>query len=178
MSIVRRNIYYIFLCLIVAGLTCWALLYRMPYKLMEKEVDKYVAQAGGYNKFIHAPMADHNWNKFVRPLPDATYSIFAYDVSKDPLVFEIPPFDGYWVFQFVQENTDSYEYVGTRTIGNRGAKVILSGPNIGQFDIPEGSRHIASPTGTGIILARYLVKDKADLGRINQVRKSVKAYPL
>lgn len=154
-------------------------IHSMPGRLMSEHNARALERAGGPNRFLHKPPADASWTEFVRPCPDLMYSHLVFDTQPAPLAVELPGHDDYWVLQMVADNTDSFAYIGDRTEENRPARLILLSdrtPACG--DLPEGYRIFRSPSPTGTLLLRYLVRSPESAERIDRLRESIRAYPL
>ncbi len=85
-----------------------------------------------------------------------TYYCQAYcDVSTEPLVFHIPEMepDRYFIFQFWDPNGDTFEYLGSRTIGSQGGDFALVGPNY-QGSVPKSLPVVKAPYENFVIWGR------------------------
>lgn len=174
----KNNVVYVLATIAIALISGFVYLRLMPYRLLEAETDKYLAEAGGYHRFIHNPPSDHNWKKFVRPCPDFLYSIVVYNLEKAPLAIDIPAHSSYWTYQFVADNTDSYKYIGPRTEGGKASKYVLFGPETPKKELPKGYKRIDSPSNTGAILARYLIKNPGEVTTTDRIRKEARVREL
>jgi hypothetical protein len=174
--IIRKKIVYIAGSLFIAVVFALYGIYTMPSRLLKEQNEEYLRKAGGYNIFVHLPRADAQWDGFVAPSPDLMYSILVFNIREHPLVVEFPPFPGYWVNQMVADNTDSFAYIGSRTEGDRGVKILLYSDTTPSFKSLEGIRMFKSPSLTGTLLLRYLIKSDDDLKKIEDIRSTIRAY--
>jgi hypothetical protein len=174
----NRKIFYILGCLAIAAAVAVHGIYTMPTKLMLEKNEYYREKAGGMNLFLHQGLPDGSWTGFVRPCPDLMYSYLVFDLRDKPLAVELPGYDDYWVIQMAASNTDNFAYFGHRTQGPEPARLMLYHGQNPDARPPRGFQAIESPTGTGTLLLRYLVRTKADVPKIEAVRQQVKAYSL
>jgi hypothetical protein len=172
----RRNIVYIAGSLFIALFVIIYGISTMPSRLLKERNDAYLKMAGGYNVFLHLPRADARWDTFVSPSPDLMYSVLVFDTGEHPLVVEFPPYPGYWVNQMVAENTDSFAYIGNRTEGDRGVKILLYSDATPAFEDPGEVTMFKTPSVTGTFLLRYLIKSDDDVKKIEEIRSTIRAY--
>ena len=172
----KRFLFFAILCLSIATGVAVHSIYTMPTKLMLEKNEYYRDKAGGVNRFLNQGLPDATWTGVVRPCPDLMYSYLVFDLREKPLAVEIPGYDDYWVIQMVASNTDNFAYLGHRTQGADPARFVLYYGNKPGFQPPRGFQAIASPTGTGTLLLRYLVRTRDDVPKIEAIRKQVKAW--
>ena len=174
----KKNIFtLVIFTLATLGLIVMALL-QAPYYLMRKSNEICIHAAGGVNRFYFPELADHTFNAFPSPCPDLLYSNLVFDLSKAALMVEFPAYNDFWVCQMVGDNTDTFAYVGYRNEKNRPIKMVLFSPYSPGFEAPEDAMLIKSPFDTGVLLVRYLVRDRNELPAIDAVRHSVKLLEL
>lgn len=114
------------------------------------------------------------------PNSDTPYSSVGYDVRAEPLVITVPRMDQdrYYSLQFIDLYTHNFAYVGTRTSGNDGTTVLLTGPGW-KGAKPEGiDRIIPSETYLGSILYRTQLFGPDDLENVKRVQAGYKVQPL
>jgi hypothetical protein len=134
---------------------------------------------GPWNVFQYrTKLADANFTQFVTPNVDTLYSNVYYDITKEPIVIQIPNgIDRYFTLQFIDAFTNNYHYLGTRTTGTNGGIYLLTGPDW-KGTVPEGMTEIKSPTNFGLIFGRTLVNGQDDLNQAIEIQQSIKAAPL
>lgn len=169
---------HLFLVFAVAAATSIYQIHTMPRRLQAERNAFFAEQAGGTNRFYHSPPADASWNAFVRPCPDLLYSCAAFDLRRSPLAIELPGHEDYWVLQMVADDTASFAYVGDRTEGNQPAKLVLTSDDTPPCKVPDGFQTFRSPSQTGTLLLRYLVRSPDSLGLLESLRASIRMYPL
>ncbi len=173
-----RNLLYLSVVLASATATSAYQIHTMPGRLQAERNAFFVEQAGGTNRFYHGPPADASWNAFVRPCPDLLYSYAAFDIRRAPLAIELPGHEDYWVLQMVADDTASFAYVGDRTEGSRPAKVLLTSDDTPPCSPPDGFKLFRSPSPTGTLLLRYLIRSPDSLGLLENLRASIRIHPL
>ncbi len=156
---------------LVVLLSAAALVGGYPHRQMAMATEGMGERAGGPNRFYHEVLPDASWRTIVRPSPDLVYSALAYDLRTGPLVIELPGHDDYWVLQFVADNTDSWAYVGSRTHGRAPVHIALAH---GDQALPAGMDGYRSPSPTGALILRYLVRGKDEFREIDRKRRTIK----
>ncbi|MBW1898276.1 MAG: DUF1254 domain-containing protein [Deltaproteobacteria bacterium] len=169
----KINFQYVIGTLIIALIVCAYGIYTMPQRLVAERNKIYVQQANGHNRFVHKSLPDASWKEFVRPCPDLLYSYLVFDTRQSAIAVEMPGYDDYWVNQMVDDQTDSFAYVGQRSAGNQGVKFVLYSDQTPPFKTPEGFLSFKSPSPTGTFLLRYLVRSPDSVRRIEELRKQI-----
>jgi hypothetical protein len=157
----------------------WAYgIYTMPERKVAERNEIYLQQAGGYNAFVHQKLSDASWREFVKPCPDLLYSYLVFDTRNSAIAVEIPGYNDYWVNQMVDDQTDSFAYVGQRTAGSEDVKFILYSDDTPPFKTPDGFRSYKSPSSTGTFLLRYLVRSPDAVTELDTLRKKINVTPI
>ncbi|MGN7198540.1 DUF1254 domain-containing protein [Arthrobacter sp. SAFR-044] len=101
------------------------------------------------------------------------------DLSKGPLVLHVPDMGGrYYSVQFTNPHTNTnFAYVGKRTTGTGAGDFLITGPG-SSGAIPEGVRHISSPTRSVLLIGRVLVYNDADLPTAHGLASQLRLSPL
>lgn len=123
----------------------------------------------GINRIHHAPLPDATWRTVVMPSPDLLYSACAYDVRKQPLLIDVDIPDTYWSIAAFSATTDNFFVQNDVDIKSKRARFLLTAQPSWTFE-PERTV-IHSPTATGIVLFRILVKDRKDLTALEAVQR-------
>lgn len=170
----KINFRYIAGTLIIA-FAVWAYgIYTMPERKVAERNETYLKQANGFNKFVHQKLSDASWREFVKPCPDLLYSYLVFDTRNSAIAVEIPGYNDYWVNQMVDDQTDSFAYVGQRTAAGEDVKFILYSDGTPTFKTPDGYKAYKSPSPTGTFLLRYLVRSPDDVSMLDALRKKIK----
>jgi len=120
---------------------------------------------------------DHTFTDFPRPNNDTLYSYCMVDLSKGPVVIEMPPIDRYWSVQFLKDNTDTFHYLASRIQGlNKPVNVLLvPGGYTGQsHDLGV----VAAPTRRVWLFGRILIDGPADIPKVVRFQDQMKCTPL
>ncbi len=133
---------------------------------------------GGLNRWLHRRNLEGDISAMiVRPNHDTLYSCAAMDMDSGPFVLEMPLSDRYWSVEFIMENTDVFNYIGSREYGfNKAVKVILA-----RQDFSGDTRGLPVLKYLGKkawLLARFLTDEKDDLPRVHQLQDLMKITPL
>lgn len=174
----KINFRYIAGTLVVA-FAVWAYgIYTMPERKVAERNETYLKQANGFNKFVHQKLSDSSWKEFVKPCPDLLYSYLVFDTRNSAIAVEIPGYNDYWVNQMVDDQTDSFAYVGQRTSGSKDVKFVLFSDDTPPFQTPDGFQSYKSPSPTGTFLLRYLVRSPEAVSTLDPLRKKIKVTPI
>jgi hypothetical protein len=164
--------------LVVAAFVAGFRIYMMPERLMAERTSVYLKQANGYNRFIHQGLPDASWREFVSPSPDLLYSYLVFDTTKSAIAVEIPGYDGYWLNQMVDDQTDTFGYVGHRAPVSDPTRFVIFSNAALRLTTPAGFEVFKSPTPTGLFLLRYLVRSPDSVAKIDAVRQSIRVWEL
>src|SRR5207237_945668 len=131
-----------------------------------------------FNRVTHArrlAASDSKW--LAAPNTEMLYSNAWLDLSQGPVLLEIPDMGSrYYVVQLLDFFANSYAHLGSRTLGNRGGRLVIEGPGwSGQ--VPEGLTVLESPTSFAWILARIHVRDGEALPAVNALQAWLEGQP-
>ncbi|QDJ50586.1 DUF1254 domain-containing protein [Bordetella hinzii] len=162
-----------------------AYIYAYPMVLMEvtrrqtTNVQSPVAGRAPMNQFGHrtslpdARTADVAW-----PSTDTLYSSLWYDVSREPLIIQVPDAgDRFVMLNLLDMWTDSYATRGTRTNGRGPQTFAIVGPGW-QGNLPAGVDLVRSPTAMGWLIGRVQAGGQGDAQAISQFQAGLSATPL
>ncbi|MBN9522926.1 DUF1254 domain-containing protein [bacterium] len=113
------------------------------------------------------------------PNQDVVYGQCVADFSKEPVVVQVPDFgDRFWVYQVVDQRTDSYAALG-KMYGTRPGFYLLAGADW-KGPVPEGiTATFRCPTRHGCLFPRVFQSDEPeDKKAVQEVLSRVNAYPL
>ncbi len=134
--------------------------------------------AGGAWKWVHKrKTVDADFKQIVKPAVDFLYSTAVLDAKDGPHVLSVPPIDRYFVFQFMEDDTDVYDYVSSRTYGMNKAIDVLIVPNDYAGET-HGLPVIKLKTDQTWILARFQLMGEADVSNVHQIQDEVVLQPL
>jgi len=115
----------------------------------------------------------------ITPNSDTLYTVLWMDLRTEPQVLSIPAIDErYFSFQLNDAYTYNFDYIGSRTTGDKGGTFLFVGPNW-NGDIPEGITKVLEPE-TEIIftLGRTQVFSNDDLDAAISIMDDYKIQPL
>lgn len=113
------------------------------------------------------------------PNQDVVYGQGLLDLNKEPVVIQVPDFDDrFWVYQVVDQRTDSFAELGAMYASAPGFYVFAHTDWTG--DIPDGITAVfRCPTRIGAMLPRLFMDDTAaDRAAIQPIVNQINAYPL
>lgn len=128
------------------------------------------------NRFKFAPRVSAQSRWVVRPSPDLAYASCAYDLSKGPVLVEVPPSpDGsYASVSVFAGNTDNVAVFDTLS-NPRGVRFVLQ--RAGKMISP-GVPVVYSPSIKGIILDRRLAPTAKAFAAVDGARRADRCAPL
>lgn len=135
--------------------------------------------AAPVNQFKHLrEFPDATFTDVVRPNADTLYSTLWFDVSKEPLVVDVPDSGGrYYLLPMLDFWTDVFASPGKRTTGTGAQTFAITGLGW-KGDLPKGVRGIAAPTAQGWLIGRTQTNGKADYDAVHKFQDGLKAVPL
>ncbi|OXC90015.1 hypothetical protein BMR85_012700, partial [Achromobacter sp. KAs 3-5] len=130
-------------------------------------------QFGHKAAFPDPRAADTPW-----PSADALYSSLWFDVSRAPLIINLPDTGGrYTVLSALDMWSDVFASRGTRTNGNGAQSFAIVGPNW-NGTVPAGVDVIRSPTSMGWLIGWTQAGGPQDYAAVNQIQSGMTARPL
>ena len=131
------------------------------------------------NQFYHAPdFPDATFTDVVRANADTLYSFLWFDVSKEPMLIDVPDSGGrYYLLPMLDMWTDIFASPGKRTSGTGPQTYAITGPGW-KGKLPKGAMEIKSPTATGWMIGRTQTNGKKDYDAVHQFQAGLKAVPL
>lgn len=114
------------------------------------------------------------------PNSDTPYSWAGLDLRAEPIVLTIPEIEAnrYYSVQFVDAYTYNFDYLGTRSTGNKGGTYLVAGPNW-NGTVPEGiDKVIKSETEFISAIYRTQLFNPADIVNVKKIQAKYKIQPL
>ena len=153
--------------LIVAVATAWAAIWAIPYGLMNVAIERL--GQGGINTMSYGNLATPERQPVVRPSPDLAYSSCPYDLSKGPVAINVVPTPGrYNSLSIFDAATDVIFVRNDVEAGAKPFRIIVA--RDGQA-VPNGAEIVRTNHDHGIALIRLLLKDPAEIGALDVVRR-------
>ncbi|MDQ8031465.1 MAG: DUF1254 domain-containing protein [Bordetella sp.] len=162
-----------------------AYVYAYPMVLMEMtrrhatNVQSAVAGRAPMNQFGHRTVfPDAKSTDVAWPSADTLHSSLWFDVSREPLIVQVPDAGNRYVLLNVLDMwTDSFASRGTRTNGKGPQTFAIVGPNW-QGVLPPGVDAVRSPTAWGWVVGRVQTAGTNDYQAVNQFQAGLTAVPL
>jgi hypothetical protein len=114
------------------------------------------------------------------PNSDTPYSMLGLDLRTEPIVLTMPEIEEnrYYSVQFVDAYTYNFDYVGSRTTGNKAGSYLVAGPNW-NGEIPEGINKIVK-SDTEFVFAVYRTQlfNPEDIDNVKKIQAGYKVQPL
>jgi hypothetical protein len=114
------------------------------------------------------------------PNSDTPYSMVAFDLRAEPLVFTVPEIEAgrYFSIQFIDAYTFNFDYVGSRVTGNGGGHFLLAGPGW-KGDAPEGVvKVMRCETELGLAIYRTQLFNPKDIESVRKIQSKYTVQPL
>jgi hypothetical protein len=162
-------------------------LYAYPLVLMDvtrkvqsnAETPDATTKHAPMNQFYHAPeFPDATFTDVVRANADTLYSFLWFDVSKEPLVIDVPDSGGrYYLLPMLDMWTDIFASPGKRTSGTGPQTYAITGPGW-QGKLPTDVTEVKAPTAEGWMIGRTQTNGKKDYDAVHQFQAGLKVVPL
>ncbi len=110
---------------------------------------------------------------------DTLYVVGCLDLSKGPRVLHVPDMAGrYYAVQFTDPSDGTnFAYVGKRTTGTKAGDYLITGP-AWKGTVPQGTKQIASPNNSVLVIGRVFVESDRDLPTAYGLSKQIQLAPL
>jgi hypothetical protein len=160
-----------------------AAIYALPLVIMDLTREQFfanpIAADATPNRFYHIPVPGNaRFQPVVRPNVDTIYSSAWLDLSTEPVVLTVPSSHGrYFIVQCMDAWTNVIADPGIRTLGNKSARFVLTGPDW-HGPSPAGMAEIHSPTRLVWVLARVYYRDRLDLPAARAYQRQLDIRPL
>ncbi|MCA9802161.1 MAG: DUF1254 domain-containing protein [Cyanobacteria bacterium HKST-UBA02] len=163
-----------------------AYIYAYPLVLMEitrLQGTNVAADAkpasGPMNEFHHfRTFPDANFKEVIRPNFDTLYSIAWLDVTREPVVVNVPDTAGrYYLLPMLDMWTDCFAVPGKRTSGTGAAQYLVASPSW-KGELPEGAVRIDAPTPYVWVIGRTQTNGPKDYENVHKVQDGFTVTPL
>ena len=155
-----------------------AYLYAYPLVLMD--ITREVARAAPESDFNHArQFPDHTFRQVVRPNADTLYSIGWLDLSKEPVLMQVPDTGGrYYLMQLMDAWTETISVPGKRTTGTGEGWFAIVGPETKDVKLPDKAQRIDCPTNMAWIIGRIQTNSATDYANVHKLQAGFHLMPL
>lgn len=155
-----------------------AYIYAFPLVLMDAtetsatNTETAVAGKAPVNQFIHArELVDAKFKNVVTPNVDTIYSQVWYDLSSEPMIYELPETDRFCKVQVLDAWTNT-----AAVLDKAGTYAITKAD--WQGDLPKGVTRVDVPTSMAWSITRTLLSGQEDLPNVHAIQKQMKLMPL
>ena len=155
-----------------------AYVYTFPLVLMDAtetsatNTEKAATEKAPVNQFIHSvALADAQFRTVVTPNVDTIYSQVWYDLSEEPMVYELPETDRFCKVQVLDGWTNT-----AAVLDKAGAYAITL--STWEGELPEGVTRIDVPTSMAWSITRIVLTGEEDLPNVYAIQEKMKLMPL
>ena len=155
-----------------------AYVYAFPLVLMDAtetsatNTEEADTEKAPVNQFIHsAALADAQFRTVVTPNVDTIYSQVWYDLSEEPMVYELPETDRFCKVQVLDGWTNT-----AAVLDKAGAYAITL--STWEGELPEGVTRIDVPTSMAWSITRIVLSGEEDLPNVYAIQEKMKLMPL
>ena len=155
-----------------------AYVYAFPLVLMDAteisatNTEEAVTGKAPVNQFIHSvALADAQFRTVVTPNVDTIYSQVWYDLSEEPMVYELPKTDRFCKVQVLDGWTNT-----AAVLDKAGAYAITL--STWEGELPEGVTRIDVPTSMAWSITRIVLSGEEDLPNVYAIQEKMKLMPL
>ena len=155
-----------------------AYVYAFPLVLMDAtetsatNTEEAVSEKAPVNQFIHSvALADAQFRTVVTPNVDTIYSQVWYDLSEEPMVYELPETDRFCKVQVLDGWTNT-----AAVLDKAGAYAITL--STWEGELPEGVTRIDVPTSMAWSITRIVLSGEEDLPNVYAIQEKMKLMPL
>ena len=155
-----------------------AYVYAFPLVIMDAtkisatNTEEAVTEKAPVNQFIHSvALADAQFRNVVTPNVDTIYSQVWYDLSEEPMVYELPETDRFCKVQVLDGWTNT-----AAVLDKAGAYAITL--STWEGELPEGVTRIDVPTSMAWSITRIVLSGEEDLPNVYAIQEKMKLMPL
>ena len=155
-----------------------AYVYAFPLVIMDAtkisatNTEEAVTEKAPVNQFIHSvALADAQFRTVVTPNVDTIYSQVWYDLSEEPMVYELPETDRFCKVQVLDGWTNT-----AAVLDKAGAYAITL--STWEGELPEGVTRINVPTSMAWSITRIILSGEKDLPNVRAIQEKMKLMPL
>ncbi len=160
--------------LVVAVVVHLAVVVAAPRLVMTVAGNRIADQAGGDNRWIHAPRPDASNQQVVRTSPDLAYSACHWDLADGPVLLTAPPGPAPFSLALYDGRSDNFFVLDHREHPEGGSVLLGTAEQLAGASAPKGAQPVTAPGTSGVALLRYLAPtqetfDEADTARRDAV---------
>lgn len=155
-----------------------AYVYTFPLVLMDAtetsatNTEEVTTEKAPVNQFIHSiALADAQFKTVVTPNMDTIYSQVWYDLSEEPMVYELPETDRFCKVQVLDGWTNT-----AAVLDKAGAYAITL--STWEGELPKGVTRIDVPTSMAWSITRIILSGEENLPNVYAIQEKMKLMPL
>lgn len=155
-----------------------AYVYTFPLVLMDAtetsatNTEEVTTEKAPVNQFIHSiALADAQFKTVVTPNVDTIYSQVWYDLSEEPMVYELPETDRFCKVQVLDGWTNT-----AAVLDKAGAYAITL--STWEGELPKGVTRIDVPTSMAWSITRIILSGEENLPNVYAIQEKMKLMPL
>ncbi|VVQ29760.1 hypothetical protein PS943_01489 [Pseudomonas fluorescens] len=155
----------------------------MNYATMyDYAVDKNSGQYKAPFNHIHSMhnVFSYKDTAIVSPNSDTPYSLMFMDLRSEPIVLSVPTVEKprYYSVQLIDNNTNNFGYIGSRTTGSEAGDYMLVGPDWKGVPPPGIKKVFRSSTQLLFVIFRTQLFNPADMPNVEKIQSGYAAQPL
>ena len=120
---------------------------------------------------------DDTFKDVVKPNVDTLYTMAWMDLSKEPMVLNVPDIDRYYLLPLLDAYSNVFESPGTRTSGSYAQQFLIAGPNW-EGMTPDALTKLTSPTNMVWMLGRIKADSSEDCYAVWPIQQDITLVPL
>nr|WP_223550907.1 DUF1254 domain-containing protein [Pseudomonas sp. A-B-19] len=116
----------------------------------------------------------------VSPNSDTPYSLMFMDLRSEPVVLSVPTVEKprYYSVQLIDNNTNNFGYIGSRTTGSEAGDYLLVGPDWKGVTPPGIKKVFRSDTQLLFVIFRTQLFNPADMPNVEKIQAGYATQPL
>jgi hypothetical protein len=155
----------------------------MNYATMyDYAVDKNSGQYKASFNHIHSMhnVFTYKDTAIVSPNSDTPYSLMFMDLRSEPIVLSVPTVEKprYYSVQLIDNNTNNFGYIGSRTTGSEAGDYMLVGPDWKGVTPPGIKKVFRSSTQLLFVIFRTQLFNPADMPNVEKIQSGYATRPL
>jgi len=166
--------------LALAAALHFLILWLIPLAITGVFIRRLVKEAG-YNHVVTRPLPTDKSREVVKPSPDLLYAACSFDIGAGPVrISAAKPPQGYWSLALYDRNSDNFFKINnSEATGERVELILGLAPKAADFAAAFPSAiYVQTPHAIGVMLARILVLDRAEMAAALAAQASVRCDPI
>ncbi|WP_412071870.1 DUF1254 domain-containing protein [Pseudomonas fluorescens] len=116
----------------------------------------------------------------VSPNSDTPYSLMFMDLRSEPIVLSVPTVEKprYYSVQLIDNSTNNFGYIGSRTTGSEASDYMVVGPDWKGLTPPGIKKVFRSQTQLPLVIFRTQLYNPADMPNVEKIQSGYAVQPL